>query len=166
MSDPTSRPLSARAQAILERVEREARAAPTPVLGRPDPAEPPLSSGWTPPEAHPAQTHPDPMHGLTRPQPVPATTPAQAPTARAPTARAPGSEPDPATTAQLLALVNALAQRTEVARRQLEELTTALDALMTDLSAPGALAPPGDQGLRTPNEPAAPPAVRWPTDLR
>lgn len=155
MADPPSSSsdtsLSARAQELLERVEAQAREAAhatggeSAVLGRPGPHEPPLSAVRAP-------TPEDPAHGLARPR-------------AAEFEPAPGPAPaaDAATTDHLLALVNALAQRTEVARRQLEELTTALDILTRDLVPPPGEAPPPQ---RRAGDPATPPGVRWPPDFR
>jgi hypothetical protein len=195
---PTARPLSPRAQAILQRFEREAEEAaratepgmhaavpppPVPPPPRPSPPSPPSPS--------------ERSHGLARPRPPAGEAPPIAPPGRNPAfappiAAAAGTDPperNPAValptaaaadTDHLLALVNALARRTEVARRQLEELTSALDVLTRGLAgpadAPAAESRPGPPAvplpptpstpLRRPGEPAPPPGVRWPSERR
>ena len=119
---PPPRPLSSRAQAILDRAEQEVERARRPDV--------PASAA---------------AHGLGRPRPASASPSTPAPVGAAP---APAASDEGASGDELLALIDALAQRTEVARRQLEELTGALDLLTRQLAEPAA--------------PAPAPAVRWP----
>jgi 2-oxoglutarate dehydrogenase E2 component (dihydrolipoamide succinyltransferase) len=152
---PAVKALSPRAQAILQRVEQEALE----VAGAAGTAEP---TGTAEPVAHPS-------HDLARPRPQTADPPEPHAAAN------PAGEP--VDTDHLLALVNALARRTEVARRQLEELTSALDVLTRGLAGPPDAGPPAappppaapapaahepSPPLRRPGTPAPPPSVRWP----
>jgi hypothetical protein len=151
---PAARPLSPRAQAILQRVEQEALEG----------------GGAAEPVAHPAMAHPS--HGLARPRPHEAL---ETPSRSTPPPGLAAPAGAPADTDHLLALVNALARRTEVARRQLEELTSALDVLTRGLAGPADAGPPDTPPpaphappppLRRPGTPAPPPGVRWPSAPR